>query len=104
MTLAALASDTLLFTLRTHDRTSKHHGVPFPMFADDMTITDPIQDGDESAFQQELELLLLCCSQNKLKLETVDFWKQPPSPLLLAINTSRVSAISAMEMSPSTDH
>lgn len=47
-TLTAVAFDTLLFTLYTHDLTSKHHSVQLLMFADDMTVTDPIQDGDES--------------------------------------------------------
>ncbi|XP_061142850.1 uncharacterized protein LOC133159647 isoform X2 [Syngnathus typhle] len=56
--------------------------------ADDTTLIGLIQDGDETAYRQELERLVHWCSQNHLELNplktvemTVDF-RRDPSPLL----------------------
>ncbi|KAM9821542.1 uncharacterized protein ACBT44_007087 isoform 1-T1 [Syngnathus typhle] len=57
-------------------------------YADDTTLIGLIQDGDETAYRQEVERLVHWCSQNHLELKplktvemTVDF-RRDPSPLL----------------------
>ncbi|KAM9771206.1 uncharacterized protein ACBT44_004537 [Syngnathus typhle] len=57
-------------------------------YADDTTLIGLIQDGDETAYRQEVERLVHWCSQNHLELNplktvemTVDF-RRDPSPLL----------------------
>ena len=48
----------LLFSLYTNDCTSKNPSVKLLKFADDTTTIGLIQDGDESAYRQEVELLV----------------------------------------------
>ncbi|KAM9805370.1 uncharacterized protein ACBT44_013282 isoform 1-T2 [Syngnathus typhle] len=57
-------------------------------YADDTTLIGLIQDGDETAYRQEVQRLVHWCSQNHLELNllktvemTVDF-RRDPSPLL----------------------
>ncbi|KAL0147490.1 hypothetical protein M9458_057205, partial [Cirrhinus mrigala] len=76
----------LLFSLYTNDCTSKDPSVKLLKFADDTTVIGLIQDGDESAYRQEVKELTVWCSHNNLELNTlktvemtVDFRKNPPA-------------------------
>ena len=89
----------LLFSLYTNDCTSEHPAVKLLKFADDTTVIGLIQDGDESAYRQEVERLVLWCSQNNLELNSlktvemrVDFRRQPTPLLPLTIYNCPVSA------------
>ncbi len=65
----------LLFSLYTNDCTSKDPSVKLLKFADDTTVISLIQDGDESAYRQEVKELAVWCSLNNLelnKLKTVE--------------------------------
>ncbi len=75
----------LLFSLYTNDCTSKDRSAKLLKFADDTTVIDLIKDGDESAYRQEVEQLVLWCSLKNLELNTlktvemiVDFRRNPP--------------------------
>ncbi len=75
----------LLFSLYTNDCTSKDPSVKLLKFADDTTVTGLIQDGDESAYRQEVKELSVWCSLNNLELNTLktvkmimDFRTTPP--------------------------
>ncbi len=74
----------LLFSLYTNDCTPKYPSVKLPKFADDTTLIGLIQDGDESAYRQEVKELAVWCSLNNLELnmlktvEIVDFRRNPP--------------------------
>ncbi|KAK3508499.1 hypothetical protein QTP70_031355 [Hemibagrus guttatus] len=61
----------LLFSLYTNDCTSTDPSVKLLKFADDTTIIGLIQDGDESAYRQEVEQLAAWCSLNNLELNTL---------------------------------
>ncbi len=52
----------LLFSLYTNDCTSKDPSVKLLKFADDTTLIGLIQDGDESAYRQEVKELAVWCS------------------------------------------
>ncbi len=63
-------------------------------FADDTTIIGLIQDGDESAYRQEVEQLAVWCSVKKLELNTlktvetiVDFRRNPPALMNSTVTT-----------------
>ncbi len=56
----------LLFSMCTNDCTSKD--VKLLKFADDTTLIGLIQDGDESAYRQEVKELAVWCSFNNLEL------------------------------------
>ncbi|KAM9826385.1 uncharacterized protein ACBT44_006652 [Syngnathus typhle] len=78
----------LLFSLYTNDFSSGDSPVKLLKYADDTTLIGLIQDGDETAYRQEVERLVHWCSQNHLELNslktvemTVDF-RRDPSPLL----------------------
>ncbi len=78
----------LLFSLNTDDCTSKDPSVKLLKFADDTTLIGLIQDGDESAYRQEVKELAVWCSLNNLELNTlktvemiVDFRRNPPALL-----------------------
>ncbi len=58
----------LLFSLYTNDCTSKDPSVKLLKFADDTTLIGLIQDGDESAYRQEVKELAVWCSLNNLDL------------------------------------
>jgi len=59
----------LLFSLYTNNCTSKDPSVKLLKFADDTTLIGLIQDGDESAYRQEVKGLAVWCSLN-LELNT----------------------------------
>ncbi len=90
----------LLFSLYTNDCTSKDPSVKLLKFADDTTLIGLIQDGDESAYRQEVKELAVWCSLNKLELNTlktvemiVDFRRKPPTLPPLTIMNSTVTAV-----------
>ncbi len=58
----------LLFSLYTNDCTSKDSFIILLKFADNTTLIGLIQDGDESAYRQEVKELAVCCSLNNLEL------------------------------------
>ncbi len=62
---------TLLFSLYTNDCTSKDPSVKLLKFTDDTTVIGLIQDGDESAYRQEVKELAVWCSLNNLELNTL---------------------------------
>ncbi len=74
----------LLFSLYTNDCESKDPSVKLLKFAEDTTLIGLIQDGDESAYRQEVKELAVWCSLNNLELNTlktvemiVDFMRTP---------------------------
>ncbi len=84
----------LLFSLYTKDCTSKDPSVKLLKFAEDTTLICLIQDGDESAYRQEVNELAVWCSLNNLELNMlktvemiVDF-RRPPHPPLTIMNSS----------------
>ncbi len=89
----------LLFSLYTNNCTSKDPSVKLLKFADDTTLIGLIQDGDESAYRQEVKELAVWCSLNNLELNTlktmemiVDFRRNPPAlPPLTIMNMLPVS-------------
>ncbi|KAI2645419.1 putative RNA-directed DNA polymerase from transposon BS [Labeo rohita] len=90
----------LLFSLYTNDCTSKDPSVKLLKFADDTTIIGLIQDGDESAYRQEVKELAVWCSHNNLELNTLktvemtgDFRKHPPALPPLTIMDSTVMTV-----------
>uniref|UniRef100_A0A673LUN5 Reverse transcriptase domain-containing protein n=1 Tax=Sinocyclocheilus rhinocerous TaxID=307959 RepID=A0A673LUN5_9TELE len=90
----------LLFSLYTNDCTSKDPSVKLLKFADDTTLIGLIQDGDESAYRQEVEQLAVWCSLNNLELNTLktvemimDFRRNPPALPPLTIMDSTVTAV-----------
>ncbi|KAK3550910.1 hypothetical protein QTP70_008073 [Hemibagrus guttatus] len=90
----------LLFSLYTNDCTSTDPSVKLLKFADDTTVISLIQDGDESAYRQEIEQLAAWCSLNNLELNTlktvemiVDFRRNTPALPPLTIMNSTVSAV-----------
>ncbi len=86
----------LLFSLYTNDCTSKDLSVKLLKFADDTTLIGLIQDGDESAYRQEVKELAVLHSLNHLELNMlktvemiVDFRRNPPlSPPLTIMNST----------------
>ncbi|KAL0174659.1 hypothetical protein M9458_030627, partial [Cirrhinus mrigala] len=90
----------LLFSLYTNDCTSKDPSVKLLKFADDTTLIGLIQDGEESAYRQEVEQLAVWCSLNNLELNTlktvemvIDFRRNPPALTPLSIMDSTVAAV-----------
>ncbi len=78
----------LLFSLYTNGCAFKDPSVKLLKFADDTTLIGIIQDGDESAYRQEVKELAVWCSLNNLELNPlktvemiVDFKRTPPPPL-----------------------
>ncbi len=76
----------LLFSLYTNYCTSKDTSVKLLKFADDTTVIGLIEDGDQSAYRQEVKELAILCSLNNLELNTfqtaemtVDFRRNPPA-------------------------
>ncbi len=90
----------LLFSLYMNDCTSKDPSVKLLKFADDTTLKGLIQDGDESAYGQEVKELSVWCSLNNLELNTlktvemtVDFRRNPPALSPLTVMNSTVTAV-----------
>ncbi len=74
----------LLFSLYMNDCTSKYPSIKLLKFADNSTLISLIQDGDESAYRQEVKELTVWCSLNNMELNTfkrvemiVDFRRNP---------------------------
>ncbi|KAL0191198.1 hypothetical protein M9458_013896, partial [Cirrhinus mrigala] len=95
---------SLLFSLYTNDCTSKDPSVKLLKFADDTTVIGLIQDGDESAYRQEVEQLSVWCSHNNLELNTlktvemtVDFRRNTPALTPLTIMNSTVAAVDSFK-------
>ncbi|KAK3545948.1 hypothetical protein QTP70_016960, partial [Hemibagrus guttatus] len=87
----------LLFSLYTNDFTSTDPSVKLLKFVDNTTVIGLIQDGDESAYRQEIEQLAAWCSRNNLELNTlktvemiVDFRRYTPA---LTIMNSTVPTV-----------
>ncbi len=84
-----------------NDCTSKDPSVKLLKFADNTTLISLIQDGDESAYRQEVKELAICCSLlttlelNMLKSVEmiVDFRRNPPALSPLTIINSTVTAV-----------
>ncbi len=86
---------SLLFSLYTYDCTSKDPSVKLLKFADDTTLIGLIQDGDESAYRQEVKELTVWCSLNNLELNTLktveiilDFRRTPPPHTIMDMGHS----------------
>ncbi len=84
----------------SNDCTSKDPSVKLLKFADDTTVIGLIQDGDESAYRQEVKELAVWCSLNNLELNTlktvemiVDFRRNPPALPPLTIMNNSVNAV-----------
>ncbi len=91
------ALSPLLFSLYTNDCTSKDPSVKLT------TVIGLIQDGDESAYRQEVEQLTVWCSHNlelnmlKTVEMIVDFRRNPPALPLLTIMNSTVAAVESFK-------
>ncbi|KAL0185661.1 hypothetical protein M9458_017331, partial [Cirrhinus mrigala] len=90
----------LLFSLYTNDCTSKDPSVKLLKFADDTTLIGLIQDGEESAYRQEVKELAIWCRHNNLELNTLktvemitDFRRNPPALPPLSITDSTVATV-----------
>ncbi len=99
----------LLFSLYTNDCTSIVPSIKLLKFADDTTLISLIQDGDESAYRQEVKELAVWCSLNNLELNTlktvemiVDFRRNPLLPPPLTIMNSTVTAVESFRFLGST--
>ncbi len=84
----------LLFPLYTNDCTSTDPSVKLLKFSDDTTLISLIQEGDESAYRQEVKELAVWCSLNNLEHNTlktveiiVDFRRPPPPPFTIIDRT-----------------
>ncbi len=91
---------SLLFSLYTKDCTSKDPSVKLLKFADDTTLIGLIQDGDESAYRQEVEQLAVWCSLNNLELNTLkivqmimEFRRNPPAFSPLTVMNKTMAAV-----------
>ncbi len=90
----------LLFSLYTNDCTSKDPSVKLLKFADDTTLIGLTQDGDKSAYRQEVKELAVWCSLNNLELNMlktvemiVNFRRNRPALPPLSITNSTVTAV-----------
>ncbi|KAL0167175.1 hypothetical protein M9458_039019, partial [Cirrhinus mrigala] len=79
---------------------SKDPSVKLLKFADDTTLIGLINDGDESAYRQEVKELAVWCSHNNLELNMlktvemiVDFRRNPPTLPRLTIMDSTVTSV-----------
>ncbi|KAK3526544.1 hypothetical protein QTP70_030770 [Hemibagrus guttatus] len=95
----------LLFSLYTNDCTSTDPSIKLLKFADDTTVIGLIQDGDESAYRQEIEQLAAWCSRNNLELNTlktvemiVDFRRNTPALPPLTIMNSTVPTVASFRL------
>ncbi len=90
----------LIFSLYTNNCTSKDPSIKLLKIADDTTLIGLIQDGDESAYRQDVKELAVWCRLNNLELNTlktvemiVDFRRNPPALPSLTIMNSSVTAV-----------
>ncbi len=84
---------------------SKDPSVKLLKFADDTTLISLIQDGDESAYRQEVKELAVWCSLNNLELNTlktvemiVELQEKPPCSPPLTIMNSTVTAVEVIQV------
>ncbi len=89
----------LLFSL-SNDCASTDPSVKLLKFADNTTLIGLIQDGDKSAYRQDVKELAVWCSLNNLELKMlktvemiVDFRRNPPDLPPLTIMNSTVTAV-----------
>ncbi len=94
----------LLFSLYTNDCISKDPSVKLLKFADNTTLICLIQDGNESAYRQEVKELAVWCSLDNLELNTLktvemimDFRRKPPALPPLTIMNSTVTAVESFK-------
>ncbi len=99
----------LLFSLYMNDSTSKDPSIKHLNFANDTTVIGLIQDGDESAYRQEVRELAVWCSLNNLELNMlktvemiVDFRRNPFTLSPLTIMNSTVTAVESFRFLGST--
>ncbi len=99
----------LLLSLYMNDSTSKDPSVKHLNFANDTTVIGLIQDGDESAYRQEVRELAVWCSLNNLELNMlktvemiVDFRRNPFTLSPLTIMNSTVTAVESFRFLGST--
>ncbi|KAK3533693.1 hypothetical protein QTP70_023989, partial [Hemibagrus guttatus] len=78
-------------------------------FTDDTTVIGLIQDGDESAYRQDIEQLAAWCSRNNLELNTlktvemiVDFRRNTPALPPLTIMSSTVPTVESFRFLDTT--
>uniref|UniRef100_A0A8C9W5N2 Reverse transcriptase domain-containing protein n=1 Tax=Scleropages formosus TaxID=113540 RepID=A0A8C9W5N2_SCLFO len=90
----------LLSSLYNNDCTAKDPSVKLLKFADDTTLIGLIQDGDESAYRQEVKEVAVWCSHNNLELNTlktvemiVDFRRNTSALSPLTIMNSTVATV-----------
>ncbi len=91
------------FSFYTNDCPSKDLSVKLLKFADDTTLIGLIQNGDKSAYRQEVKELSVWCSLNNLELNTlktveiiVNFRSNPPALPPLTILNSSVTAVESV--------
>ena len=84
----------------THDCCAKFETNHIIKFADDTTVVGLIKDNDDSAYREEVQLLINWCERNNLLLNvnktkeiTVDFRKKQPTHIPLIINGSAVESV-----------
>ncbi len=61
----------LLFSINTNNCTSSDSTVKLLKLAEDTTIIGLIHDGDESAYRQQVDQIVSCCSRNNSHLNIV---------------------------------
>ncbi|KAL0159176.1 hypothetical protein M9458_042901, partial [Cirrhinus mrigala] len=83
----------LLFSLYTNNCTSKDPSVKLLKLADDTTLIGLIQDGEESAYRQEVEQLNLELNTLRSVEMIIDFKRNPPALSLLTIMNSTVATV-----------
>ncbi len=79
----------LLFSMYSNDSTSKDASVKLLKFADDTTVIGLIQDGNKSAYRQEVKELAVWCSLNNLELNTLKTVKMIVTKSQATITLSR---------------
>ncbi len=103
------SSTRLISTGAPLSSTSDSTSVKLLKFADDTKLIGLIQDGDESAYRQEVKELAVWCSLNNLELNTlktveiiVDFRRNPPALPPLTIMNSTVTAVESFRFMGTT--
>ena len=85
----------LLYSLFTHNCTSRHESNTIIKFADDTTVVGLITDNDETAYWEEVRDLAVWCQDNNLSLNViktkemiVDYRKNRTSFTLLLLSVT----------------
>ncbi len=111
---AGLRSESLLYSLYTHDCVSSHRSTSIIKFADDTVVLGLISNNDETAYLDEVERLTSWCQDNCLSLNVsktkeliVDFRKRhllPYTPLVISgTPVERVSSFKYLGVNISED-